>query len=328
MIPTYDLAVVGAGSAGYAAARTAAGLGLKVAVIEGGKQVGGLCILRGCMPTKTMLESAHRNYEIERAKEFGIRVGKPKPDWKAILKRKDRLIGEFADYRREQLEKGKFTFYRAKGRFTGPHRLALEQVGKVRVPAEIEAKTFLVSTGSRTAKREIPGLEEAGYWTSDECLQVSKPVKSLIVLGGRAVALEFAQYYAHLGVKVTVIQRSDRLLPESDPEVGETLAKVFREQGSEVFCGTQIQRVVKKGKRKRIEFLQNGKKRSVEAEQILQALGREPDLDSLNLWTAGVKTEKGKVVIQPTQQTNVAHVFAAGDVCGPYEVVHLAIQQG
>ena len=151
------------------------------------------------------------------------------------------------------------------------------------MPAEIEAKTFLVATGSRTAKREIPGLEEAGYWTSDECLQASKPVKSLIVLGGRAVALEFAQYYAHLGVKVAVIQRSERLLPESDPEVGDTLAEVFRKQGSGVFCGTQIQRVVKKGKRKRIEFLQNGKKRSVEAEQILQALGREPDLEGLNL---------------------------------------------
>lgn len=254
MTPTYDLAVVGAGSAGYAAARTAAALGLKVAVIEGGKQVGGLCILRGCMPTKTMLESAHRSHEIERAKEFGIRVGKPRPDWKAILKRKDKLIAEFADYRREQLEKGKFTFYRAKGRFTGPHRLALEAAGKERVPAEIEAKTFLVSTGSRTAKREIPGLEEAGYWTSDECLQVSRPVKSLVVLGGRAVALEFAQYYAHLGVKVTVIQRSERLLPESDPEVGDTLAKVFRDQGSEVFCGTQIQRVVKKGKKRGSSF--------------------------------------------------------------------------
>ena len=328
MIPTYDLAVVGAGSAGYAAARTAAGLGLKVAVIEGGKQVGGLCILRGCMPTKTMLESAHRNHEIARAAEFGIRVGKPKPDWKGILKRKDRLIREFADYRREQLEKGKFTFYRAKGRFTGPHRLALEKVGQERLPEEIEAKTFLVATGSRTAKREIPGLEAAGYWTSDDCLQVSKPVKSLIVLGGRAVALEFAQYYAHLGVKVTVIQRSERLLPESDPEVGDTLAKVFREQGSEVFCGTQIQRVVKAGKKKRIEFLQNGKKRRVEADQILQALGREPDLEGLNLWTAGVKTEKGKVATQPTQQTNVPHILAAGDVCGPYEVVHLAIQQG
>jgi len=328
MTPTYDLAVVGAGSAGYAAARTAAALGLKVAIIEGGKQVGGLCILRGCMPTKTMLESAHRNHEIERAKEFGIRVGKPKPDWKAILKRKDQLIAEFADYRREQLEKGKFTFHRAKGRFTGPHRLALESVSKERVPAAIEAKTFLVSTGSRTAKREIPGLEEVGYWTSDECLHVSKPVKSLIVLGGRAVALEFAQYYAHLGVKVAIVQRSERLLPESDPEVGDTLAKVFREQGSEVFCGTQIQRVVKRGKKKRVEFLQNGKKRSVEAEQILQALGREPDADGLALWTAGVKTEKGKVTTQATQQTNVPHIFAAGDVCGPYEVVHLAIQQG
>lgn len=328
MTPSYDLAVVGAGSAGYAAARTAALLGLKVAVIEGGKRVGGLCILRGCMPTKTMLESAHRNHEIGRAVEFGIRVGQPKPDWKAILKRKDRLIQEFAGYRQEQLEKGKFTFYRAKGRFTGPHRLALEAVGKEKVPAEIEAKSFLVATGSKTAKREIPGLEEVGYWTSDDCLQAAKPIQSLIVLGGRAVALEFAQYYAHLGVQVMVIQRSERLLPESDPEVGQVLEKVFQENGAQVFCGTQIQRVVKKGKRKRIEFLQNGKKRSVEAEQILQALGREPDLEGLNLWTAGVKTERGKLGIQPTQQTNVSHIFAAGDVCGPYEVVHLAIQQG
>ena len=328
MRPSFDLAILGGGSAGYAAARTAAGLGMRVAVVEGGKRVGGLCILRGCMPTKTMLESAHRNHEIGRAKEFGIRVGKPQPDWKAILKRKDRLIAEFADYRRDQLEKGKFTFYRANGRFTGLHRLALEGAAKEGVPAEIEAKTFLVSTGSRTAFRKIPGLEETGYWTSDECLEASKPIKSLIVLGGRAVALEFAQYYAHLGVKVTVIQRSERLLPESDPEVGDTLAKVFREEGSEVFCGTQIQRVMKKGKKKRVEFLQNGKKRSVAAEQILQALGREPDLEGLNLSTAGVKTEKGKVVTQLTQQTSVPHIFAAGDVCGPYEVVHLAIQQG
>ncbi len=328
MRPSFDLAILGGGSAGYAAARTAAGLGMRVAVVEGGKRVGGLCILRGCMPTKTMLESAHRNHEIGRAKEFGIRVGKPQPDWKAILKRKDRLIAEFADYRRDQLEKGKFTFYRANGRFTGLHRLALEGAAKEGVPAEIEAKTFLVSTGSRTAFRKIPGLEETGYWTSDECLDASKPIKSLIVLGGRAVALEFAQYYAHLGVKVTVIQRSERLLPESDPEVGDTLAKVFREQGSEVFCGTQIQRVMKKGKKKRVEFLQNGKRRSVAAEQILQALGREPDLEGLNLSTAGVKTEKGKVVTQLTQQTSVPHIFAAGDVCGPYEVVHLAIQQG
>ena len=328
MRPSFDLAILGGGSAGYAAARTAAGLGMRVAVVEGGKRVGGLCILRGCMPTKTMLESAHRNHEIGRAKEFGIRVGKPQPDWKAILKRKDRLIAEFADYRRDQLEKGKFTFYRANGRFTGLHRLALEGMEKEGVPAEIEAKTFLVSTGSRTAFRKIPGLEETGYWTSDECLDASKPIKSLIVLGGRAVALEFAQYYAHLGVKVTVIQRSERLLPESDPEVGDTLAKVFREQGSEVFCGTQIQRVMKKGKKKRVEFLQNGRRRSVAAEQILQALGREPDLEGLNLSTAGVKTEKGKVVTQLTQQTSVPHIFAAGDVCGPYEVVHLAIQQG
>jgi pyruvate/2-oxoglutarate dehydrogenase complex dihydrolipoamide dehydrogenase (E3) component len=328
MAQTFDLAVIGAGSAGYAAARTAAALGLKVAVIEGGKRVGGLCILRGCMPTKAMLESAHRNHEIQRAKEFGIRVGKSKPDWRAILERKDRLIAEFADYRREQLEKGKFTFYRAKGRFTGPHRLALEVVGNGKVPVEIEAKTFLVATGSRTAKREIPGLEEAGYWTSDDCLKDSKPIKSLIVLGGRAVALEFAQYYAHLGVKVTIIQRSSQLLPESDHEVGQVLEKVFRQNGTDVFCGTEIVQVMQKGKMKRVEFLQGGKKKSVEAEQILQALGREPDLSGLDCEVAGVKITKGKIAVSETQQSGVPHIFAAGDVCGPYEVVHQAIQQG
>jgi len=328
MAQTFDLAVIGAGSAGYAAARTAAALGLKVAVIEGGKRVGGLCILRGCMPTKAMLESAHRNHEIQRAKEFGIRVGKPKPDWRAILERKDRLIAEFADYRREQLEKGKFTFYRAKGRFTGRHRLALEVVGNGKVPVEIEAKTFLVATGSRTAKREIPGLEEAGYWTSDDCLKDSKPIKSLIVLGGRAVALEFAQYYAHLGVKVTIIQRSSQLLPESDHEVGQVLEKVFRQNGTDVFCGTEIVQVMQKGKMKRVQFLQGGKKKSVEAEQILQALGRESDLSGLDCEVAGVKITKGKIAVSETQQSGVPHIFAAGDVCGPYEVVHLAIQQG
>lgn len=328
MTASFDLAVIGGGSAGYAAARTAAGLGLKVAVVEGGRQVGGLCILRGCMPTKTMLESAHRNHEIGRAQEFGIRVGKAKPNWKAILGRKDRLIGEFANYRQEQLEKGKFTFYRAQGRFLGEHRLGLSAVGKGKVPKEIEAKTFLISTGSRTAKREVPGLEEAGYWTSDECLEADQPVRSLIVLGGRAVALEFAQYYAHLGVKVAVIQRSERLLPESDPEVGDTLAQVFRKQGSEVFCGTRIERVTRVGGKKKVEFWHHGKKRRVVAEEILQALGREPDLGELNLGAAGVKMALGKVVMRPTQQTSVAHIFAAGDACGPYEVVHLAIEQG
>jgi pyruvate/2-oxoglutarate dehydrogenase complex dihydrolipoamide dehydrogenase (E3) component len=328
MAQTFDLAVIGAGSAGFAAARTAAALGLKVVILEGGKQVGGLCILRGCMPTKTFLESAHRNHEIGRASEFGIRVGKPKPDWKEILKRKDRLIREFAEYRKGQLEKGDFTFYRARAKFLGPHRIMLEAAGKDKVPEEIEAKSFVVATGSRTAKREILGLENVGYWTSDDCLRVSQPIKSLIVLGGRAVALEFAQYYAHLGVKVTVIQRSSQLLPESDPEVGQVLEKVFRQNGTDVFCGTEIVQVMQKGKKRRVEFLQGGKKKTVEAEQILQALGREPDLSELNCDEAGLEITKGKIAVSDTQQTRVPHIFAAGDVCGPYEVVHLAIQQG
>jgi pyruvate/2-oxoglutarate dehydrogenase complex dihydrolipoamide dehydrogenase (E3) component len=142
------------------------------------------------------------------------------------------------------------------------------------------------------------------------------------------VGLEFAQYYAHLGVKVSVIQRSSQLLPESDPEVGQVVERVFRQDGTDVFCGTEIVQVMQKGKKKRVEFLQGGKKKIVEAEQILQALGRDPDLAGLDCKEAGLEITKGKIVVSETQQSAVPHIFAAGDVCGPYEVVHLAIQQG
>jgi pyruvate/2-oxoglutarate dehydrogenase complex dihydrolipoamide dehydrogenase (E3) component len=117
-------------------------------------------------------------------------------------------------------------------------------------------------------------------------------------------------------------------LPESDSEVGQVLEKVFRKDGTDVFCGTEIVQVMQNGKKKRVEFLQGGKKKTVEAEQILQALGREPELAGLDCREAGLEITKGKIVVSETQQSDVPHIFAAGDVCGPYEVVHLAIQQG
>lgn len=324
-----DFLVLGGGSAGYAAARTAVSLGLKTALVEGATVMGGLCILRGCMPTKALLESAHRNHQITQAGEFGIRAGVPKPDWKAIQKRKDRLIDDFATYRQQQLQSGKFRLIRGVASFVDDHTVQIRS-GNGRSPKEslIGFRTAVVATGSVVARRGYPGLEETGYWTSDDAIRIDKPVKRLVVLGGRAVALEFAQYFAHLGVNVSLLQRSDRILPNQSPDVTGELTAALQADGIRIETGTELVRFEREGRHKVVVFRQQGKVRRIRCDQILNAMGREPNTRSLALDRAGVACEGLRIRAGATMQTSQPHIFAAGDVCGPYEVVHTAIAQG
>lgn len=321
----FDFLVIGGGSAGYAAAAQAHKLGLKTAVVEGGEQVGGLCILRGCMPSKSLLESGYRAGEIRRAAEFGIRATYEGMDPTAIRDRKRKLIGEFADYRRGQLEDGRFTFIRGNARFENEHEILihLREGGERRV----RAKSFLIATGSVVNCPPMNGLEEAGYINSDDVLDSDHIPKSIIVLGGGAIALELASYYAGVGSKVTVIQRSSHVLKEMDTDVAEAVTEGLEAHGIKIHRDTKITQVSGGKGQKRIEFLEKGKPQSVEAEEILCALGRRPNLDHLALERAGINAGKHPWVTT-TQQTSVRHIFAAGDVCGPHEIVHLAVQQG
>ena len=183
----FDSVIIGGGSAGYAAARSCAAAGLNTAVIEGGEEVGGLCILRGCMPTKALLYASEVLHLASHAGAFGIRT-ETSFDYGAIMARKDRLIKEFADYRKSQLEDGRFTFIRAHARFKDAHTLELSN------GEEVRARNFVIATGSVTAPSPLKKLDEIGYITSDEALTLKKIPKSLIVLGGGAVAVEFAQF--------------------------------------------------------------------------------------------------------------------------------------
>jgi pyruvate/2-oxoglutarate dehydrogenase complex dihydrolipoamide dehydrogenase (E3) component len=326
----YDLAVIGGGSAGYAAARTAAASGANVAVIEGGKEVGGLCILRGCMPTKALLESAHRLHEIERAQEFGIKAGKSQALWPKIIERKNALVEDFAKYRRHQLIKGKFDFIRARAKFVDSHTLEIspEGKGKANHPQKLLARSYIIATGSVVDRLPIPGLEQTGYMTSDEAIHWDKLLKSIIILGGGAIAVEFAQYFLHLGVRVTLIQRNAQLLKNHDADVASVLETVFRREGMRVYTGTDLVEVKKLGQNKSVVFEQNGKKMTVAAEEILYALGRRPATEGMGLEQAGVALKGSSVAINSRLQTSQPHIFAVGDVSGPYEVVHTAITQG
>jgi dihydrolipoamide dehydrogenase len=318
----FDVAIIGGGSGGYAAARTAAAAKLKTVVIEGGEEVGGLCILRGCMPTKALLYAAEVKHLAEHAETWGVRTGKVSFDFAKVMARKNLMIKDFVDHRVQQLNAGKFKFIRANAKFLDAHTVELSN-GK-----KLTAKHFVIATGSRVAPSPLPQIDEIGFITSDDAVALKKLPKSLIILGGGAIACEFAQFFARFGVKVTLIQRSKHPLKEFDADAGGEVEKVFRREGIQIFTDTKLVDAKRKGKLKTISFEQNGKRLSVSTEEILFALGRVPNTRFLALENAGVKTENGRIIANNKMQTSAPHIFTAGDCTGPHEIVHIAIHQG
>ncbi|MCX6855143.1 MAG: FAD-dependent oxidoreductase [Verrucomicrobia bacterium] len=323
----FDFIVIGGGSAGYAAARTAHSAGLSVAVVDGAEELGGLCILRGCMPSKTLIESADRYLAIRNAAEFGLKAQPLGVDVSAIRDRKRKLIAEFADYRQGQLEDGRFVLYRGHASFVSAHEIRV-------VPRDgsasfaVTGRSFCLTTGSVAQVPPIPGLADTGYWTSDDILDAEKLPQSFAVLGGGAIALEMAHYLEGIGRDVTLIQRSEQFLTGMNPACSEVIEKAYEKRGITCHLGTKIHRVSESHGRKHLEYRHGDHERSVTVDQVLVAMGRKPATQGLDLESAHVSVSHHKIVVRPTMQTTQPHIFAAGDVCSPLDVVHVAIQQG
>ena len=316
----HDVIIIGGGSAGYAAARTARMDGADVAIVDHGP-LAGLCILRGCMPSKAVLASANAMAIIRRSQEFGLLPLQPQADLAAIIERKNRLIREFADYRIGQLRGPEFTLYEEFAHFLSPHEV---QVGE----QTLESDTFIIATGSVVSHMPIPGLDDVGYITSDEALELTEQPESLLVLGGGSVAAELAQFFNRIGTQVTLIQRSHHIFSTGDEDLARPVEASFRHEGMRVYTGTQIQRFVMEGDRKTAHFLHGDRQVTASGKQILQALGRRPNTGGLGLEKAGVHLEHGRVVVDAEMRTNQPHIYAVGDVNGLHEIVHIAIQQG
>ena len=324
---SYDFVVIGGGSAGYSAAATAARSGLKAVCIEGGDQIGGLCILRGCMPSKALIESANRFMTLRRAAEFGLSAGHVAFDSKAIIERKRELVSEFANYRAKQLTGGAFEFKRGRAEFTDPGHVKVEMMSGGQ--EEIGGKAFLISTGSVLNVINLPGLSDVGFLHSDTALDRDHFPRSVVILGGGAIALEFAHFYNAFGIEVTILQRSKQVIKEADSDLAEALVSAFRKRGIKVICGTKLVRVERTATGKRVWYERDGEEQVAEGEEIFYALGRQAAVQGLGLENAGVETNKqNAVIVNESQQTSQSHIFAGGDVTGLYEVVHIAIQQG
>lgn len=320
----FDVCVIGGGSAGYAAARTARDAGLRVAVVDGSEKLGGLCILRGCMPTKTLLHAADVLHTARHhAAELGLVIPEAGFDWKKVFARKEFLVDDWAGYRAGQLEDERLHLVRKKAKFIDPHTLEFDE------GSTLTAAHFVIATGSRVSPPPIPALETIGCIDSDDALALEHPPKSMIVLGAGPVALEFAQFFARMDVKVSVIQRSAHVLSPFDTDAAEVVETVFRREGIDVFTGTKLLDAAITPDGKSISFEHQGETKTVTAETVLLAIGRSPNTTSLALENAGVDTDpSGRILVDNRQQSSVPHIFAAGDCCGPHEVVHLAVRHG
>jgi pyruvate/2-oxoglutarate dehydrogenase complex dihydrolipoamide dehydrogenase (E3) component len=324
--PEYDVAIIGGGSAGFAAARTVAGFAAKAILIEGGEKIGGLCILRGCMPSKTLLESAHRWHAIKHAGEFGLNVKPLGVDMKFIQARKKKFLEEFAAWRHHQLAGGKFTFLQGYATFLDPQTLLINhKTGKQEL---VTASAFIIATGSVITRVPVPGLWETGCWTSDDALDAETIPKRLAVLGGGVIAVELGQFFSRVGSKTTMLQRSDHIVRSYDPEVSAELENAFAAEKLAVRTGVKLIEVSKTSKGKKVTFECGGKREELVVDEILYAMGRAPALSGLKLENAGVKLADGKMQVDGHMAASVPHIFGAGDAVGPHEVVHIGILQG
>jgi pyruvate/2-oxoglutarate dehydrogenase complex dihydrolipoamide dehydrogenase (E3) component len=323
----YNFVVVGGGSAGYAGARTARQFVDRVAVVDGAPELGGLCILRGCMPSKILLYSMEVLHLAKHGAAFGLDIPLARVDLPALRERKRRLVAEFAAYRVEQLESGRFDLFRQTARFTGPRELTLAD-GTV-----LTADAFLIATGSVIARPSVPGLDRVPALTSDDILDLDRLPPSVLVLGGGVVACELAQFLRRAGSEVTLLQRGPHLLREHSAGAAHVLERALRDEGMEIFSGTQIHEVAPRaGGGVRVTFThaegKEERRHTREADALFNALGRRPATDGLGLDAAGIVTAPtGHIPTDATQRTVNPALYAAGDCTGPHEIVHVAILQ-
>jgi len=322
-VKQYEFIVIGGGSAGFNAARVAASLGGRVAIVDGAKALGGLCILRGCMPSKTLLYSAEVLHLAQQSRAFGLSIPRAGADMKAIQARKRRIIGDFAAHRVKQLTSERYDLYRSRAWFVDAHTLELAD------GARLHGRCFLIATGSKVSVPPVPGLKEVPFWTSDDVLELDFIPESVLVLGGGIVACELSQFLHRIGSRVVLVQRSPHILRDHSPEAGNVLQQAFRDEGIELFAGTRIRRISHERHGFTVVFAHGGKVVTRRARHLFNALVREPNTAGLALAAAGVKTGgDGRVIVNRWQQTSQQHIYAAGDVCGPHDIVHLAVAQG
>lgn len=314
----YDLAVIGAGSAGFSAAITAAEQGARV-VLVGSGTIGGTCVNIGCVPSKALIRAVESLHQAGGAKRFaGISTTARVDDWQAVVRQKDDLVSDLRQAKYADL----LPAYNGITYREGKARLA---AGGVNIDgAHVPAGKIIIATGARPAMSSIPGIEGVPYLTSTTALDLQVLPRSLLVIGGGYIGAELAQMFARAGVKVTVVFRS-RMLPEAEPEIGAALQGYFVDEGITIVAGATYHAIRRTVRGAALDVTHAGQAVTLEAEQVLVTTGRAPNSGDLGLAECDVAVRpNGSIVVDDRMRTSRAGVYAAGDVTGRDQFVYMA----
>ena len=320
----YDLICIGSGSGGFSAAMAAKAEGLKNILLIEKRRVGySLCTNEGCMPSKTLLASASVKRTFEESPEFGVTANDLQVNWSTVQKRVRTLVeDDFFAARREAILNASVDIVEGSASFVDPHTI---QVGDNRYVGE----KIVIATGSTVDVPPLHGLKETGYITSDEALYLEHLPSSLIVIGSGYIALELGYLFHMVGVEITMLVRSPRVLRRLDPDIGFELQDLLRRDGMNILTETQLQSFRRTENGKAVHFVQDGEEKVVSADEIMVNTGRRPTIDGLDLEKTGLLLgEKGAIEVNDYMQTSVPHIYAVGDVTGKAALVYAATMEG
>tara|TARA_R110002124_G_scaffold67647_6_gene183623 strand:- start:7232 stop:8671 length:1440 start_codon:yes stop_codon:yes gene_type:complete len=337
---SYDVIIIGGGPGGYVAAIRASQLGLKTAVVER-EHLGGICLNWGCIPTKALLRSAEVYHYMEHAKDYGLSADKFGFDMAAIVNRSRGVSGQLNGGVGFLMKKNKIDVIWGEAEITKPGEVKVGKPKKKAVEPQhpapkgtlgegvYSAKHIIVSTGARP--RALPGIEPDGdsIWTYFEAMVPPSMPKSLIVMGSGAIGIEFASFFRTMGAEVTVVELMPRVMPVEDAEISALARKRFEKQGMKILTEAKVTKVTKgKGSVTATVETKDGKTQEITAEKLISAVGVQGNIEGIGLEKLGVKTERGCVVIDGFGKTNVAGIYAIGDVAGPPMLAHKAEHEG
>jgi dihydrolipoamide dehydrogenase len=321
----FDIIIVGGGPGGYVAAIRAAQLGMKTALVER-EQLGGICLNWGCIPTKALLRTAQLYHDMQHAEAFGLKADGLSYDPKQLVARSRAVAKQLSNGVAFLMRKNKVTVFDGAARLAGAGKLSVAKNGSA--VADLSAEHIVLATGARA--RALPGLEPDGkrVWTYREAMVPDAIPKSLLVIGSGAIGIEFASFYRDLGADVTVVEVLDRVLPVEDAEISAFARKAFEKQGITIHTGATVDGLKRGRNNVTAQIKAGGKAVEISIERVILAVGIVGNVEDLGLEEAGVKVERGHIVVDEWLRTGVPGLYALGDVAGPPWLAHKAMHEG
>ena len=327
MIKEYDVVIIGGGTGGYVAAIRASQLGLKAAIVEKGK-LGGTCLHAGCIPTKALLRSAEVYANTKNAEEYGVIAPEVGFDFSKVQARKEGITDRLFKGVQHLMKKGKIDVYEGTGKILNTKEILVE-LNNEEQEVLLNSKNIVIATGSRP--RTLPGLEADGKYvmTSDEALQMEELPKSIIIVGGGVIGMEWASLLVDFGVAVTVIEYADRILPTEDKDVSKEIQRLMKKKGVKVVTGAKVlPETIEKGEGVSIKAEHKEKETLFSAEKLLVSVGRAPNIEGIGLENMPIELNRGSIYTNEFYQTTEPGIYAIGDVIGGLQLAHVASHEG